>query len=118
MFRINTVFHRSFYSPNNQGERTQSIQTNYGYLDIDSISIRLPEGYEIESLPKPVDQESKFGKFRSSITLGDAGNVFIVHRLLYYQGNYPKEDYTDFLDFRKSIATQYGAKIILKKSGE
>ena len=33
-------------------------------------------------------------------------------------GNYPKEDYTDFLDFRKSIATQYGAKIILKKSGE
>ena len=112
------IFHRSFYSPNNQGERTQSIQTNYGYLDIDSISIRLPEGYEIESLPKPVDQESKFGKFRSSITLGDAGNVFIVHRLLYYQGNYPKEDYTDFLDFRKSIATQYGAKIILKKSGE
>ena len=77
-----------------------------------------PEGYEIESLPKPVDQESKFGKFRSSITLGDAGNVFIVHRLLYYQGNYPKEDYTDFLDFRKNIATQYGAKIILKKSGE
>lgn len=112
------IFHRSFYSPNNQGERTQSIQTNYGYLDIDSISIRLPEGYEIESLPKSVDQESKFGKFRSSITLGDAGNVFIVHRLLYYQGNYPKEDYTDFLDFRKSIATQYGAKIILKKSGE
>ncbi|KAA5428495.1 hypothetical protein F2Y74_28915, partial [Bacteroides cellulosilyticus] len=112
------IFHRSFYSPNNQGERTQSIQTNYGYLDIDSISIRLPEGYEIESLPKPVDQESKFGKFRSSITLGDAGNVFIVHRLLYHQGNYPKEDYTDFLDFRKSIATQYGAKIILKKSGE
>ena len=63
------IFHRSFYSPNNQGERTQSIQTHYGYLDIDSISIRLPEGYEIESLPKPVDQESKFGKFRSSIAL-------------------------------------------------
>ena len=89
---------------------------NYGYLDIDSISIRLPEEYEIESLLKTADLESKFGKFHSSITLGEGRNVFIVHRLQVYQGNYPKEEYPDFLNFRKNVATQYGAKIILKRT--
>ncbi|RGN32312.1 DUF3857 domain-containing protein [Bacteroides oleiciplenus] len=110
------IFHKDFYSPNGQGERTQVIQINYGYLDIDSISIRLPEEYEIESLPKTADLESKFGKFHSSITLGEGRNVFIVHRLQVYQGNYPKEEYPDFLNFRKNVATQYGAKIILKRT--
>ena len=28
------IFHKGFYSPSNQGERTQDIQINYGYLDI------------------------------------------------------------------------------------
>ena len=110
------IFHKDFYSPNEQGERTQVIQINYGYLDIDSISIRLPEEYEIESLPKTANLESKFGKFHSTITLGEGRNVFIVHRLQVYQGNYPKEEYPDFLNFRKNVATQYGAKIILKRT--
>ena len=79
---------------------------------------RLPEGYEIESLPKTTDMETKFGKFHSSITLEEGGNILIVHRLLFHQGNYPKEDNTDFMDFRKNVATQYAAKIIVKKSGE
>ena len=106
-----------FYSPEQPGERTQSIQTNYGYLDIDSISIRLPEGYEIESLPKPVDQESKFGKFRSSITLGDAGNVFYRSSPALSPRQLPQRRLYRFPGFPQSIATQYGAKIILKKSG-
>ena len=110
------VFHKSFYNPSNQGERTQDIQINYGYLDTDSISIRIPEGYEIESLPKTADIESKFGKFHASVTLGEDKNIHIVHRLLFYHGDYPKDDYAGFSEFRKNVATQYGAKIILKKS--
>ena len=62
--------------------------------------------------------ETKFGKFHSSITLEEDGNILIVHRLLFHQGNYPKEDNTDFMDFRKNVATQYAATIIVKKSGE
>lgn len=112
------VFHKNFYRPDNQRERTQSIQINYGYLDKDSVSIRMPEEYEIESLPKTIDLESKFGKFYSSITLGEDRNIHIVHRLLFYQGDYPKEDYTAFTEFRKNIASQYDAKIILKRNGE
>ena len=30
-------------------------------------------------------------------------------------GNFPKEIYKDFLEFRKQIAAQYSSKIILKK---
>lgn len=112
------IFHKDFYRPSSSGKRTQDIQINYGYLDIDSLNIRLPEGYEIESLPGTTDIETKFGKFHSSITLKEGGNMLIVHRLLFHQGKYPKEDYTAFLDFRKNVAMQYAAKIILKKSEE
>ena len=42
--------------------------------------------------------ETKFGKFHSSITLEEGGNILIVHRLLFHQGNYPKEDNTDFME--------------------
>lgn len=109
------IFHKGFYSATNTGERTHNVQTDYGYLDIDSIRIRLPEGYGIESLPETADLNSKFGKFHSSITLGEDQNILIVHRLLYHQGNYPKEDYPDFIEFRKKIAAQYAANLILKK---
>lgn len=118
LFIPTNIFHKGFYSPNTLGERTHPIQTNYGYLDIDSISIQLPEEYAIESLPKTTDLKSKFGEFRSSILPGEDRNILIVHRLLYYQGEYSKEDYADFLSFRKSVAGQYGAKIILKRKEE
>lgn len=107
------IFRKAFNSPELK-ERKQDIHIDYGYLDSDTICLQLPEGYSIESLPKPCIIENKFGTFYSSLQSKEK-EIQIVHRLLMRKGVYPKEQYKEFLDFRKQIAAQYNGKIILKK---
>ena len=90
------------------------IHINYGYSDTDSICIKLPDGYIVEGLPKPIDLKSKFGNFHSSIYTKD-NKIYIVHQLFIRKGVYKPGEYTAFLDFRKQVAEQYNGKIILKK---
>lgn len=107
------VFRKGFTTPDLK-QRTQDIHIDYGYLDTDSISLRIPDGYTIESLPKTYRITNQFGSFSSSLQLKNK-ELHIVHRLLMHRGVYPKEEYKAFLDFRKQIAAQYGSKIVLKK---
>lgn len=107
------IFRKGFSTPEIK-QRTQDIKIDYGYLDTDSICLRLPEGYAIESLPKTYKMENSFGRFSCSMQVKDK-EIHIVHRLLMRRGVYPKETYPEFLEFRKQIAGQYNAKIILKK---
>lgn len=94
--------------------RKYPIHINYGYSDTDSICIKLPDGYIVEGLPKPIDLKSKFGNFHSSIYTKD-NKIYIVHQLFMRKGVYKPGEYTAFLDFRKQVAEQYNGKIILKK---
>lgn len=107
------VFRKGFKTPDLK-QRVQDIYINYGYLDTDSIRIRIPDGYVIESLPKTCRITNSFGSFSSSLLLKDK-EIHLAYRLLMHRGVYPKEVYKEFLDFRKQIAAQYGNKIILKK---
>ncbi len=107
------VFRKSFTVPENK-QRTLPIRITYGYLDTDSIQLQLPEGYAIESLPKTLTIEGKFGKFHSSVRV-EGNQVYITHQLLMRRGTYPKEDYAAFADFRKQVAGQYNIKMILRK---
>ncbi len=107
------VFRKGFATPDSK-QRTQPIHIGYGYLDTDSIRLQLPEGYVIESLPRTQNLEGKFGTFQASIAVNDR-EVLIVQRILMKRGVYPKEAYTEFAEFRKQVAGQYNAKIILRK---
>ncbi len=107
------VFRKGFTTSDSK-QRIHPIHINYGYLDTDSIRLQLPEGYAIEALPRPQTVESKFGTFCSNIEV-EGREVKITHRLLMRRGVYPKDMYTDYVDFRKQVAGQYNGKIILKK---
>lgn len=111
------IFHKNFSVPSQQEARKQPVQINYGYLDIDSICIQLPDTYEVESLPQTIELKSQFGEFQASLQSKDK-TLFITQRLLLYQGSYPKESYSEFVIFRKAIASQYRSKIILKRIEE
>ncbi len=115
LFIPTNIFHKEFHSPETQTQRTQKIQMEYGYFDIDTINIQIPNGYEIESLPQNMDIKGQYGKFKSFVQCKDK-KISIIHQLLFYHGTYPKEDYPDFINFRKKVSTQYNAKIILKKT--
>lgn len=107
------IFRKGFSVPS-VTKRTYPIHINYGYSDTDSIRIHLPDGYTIEGLPKPIDVESKFGSFHSTIKVKEK-EICIVHHLFMPKGIYAPDEYVAFIAFRKLVAGQYGGKIILKK---
>lgn len=113
LFIPTNVFRKSFSVPS-VSRRTQPIHIDYGYADTDSIRIQLPDGYAIEGIPQTIDLKSKFGNFRSSIRI-DGKEAIVLHHLFMRKGVYAPEDYPAFIDFRKQVARQYGAKIVLKK---
>lgn len=107
------IFRKGFSVPS-VTKRTYPIHINYGYSDTDSIRIHLPDGYTIEGLPKPIDVESKFGSFHSTVEVKEK-EICIVHHLFMPKGIYAPDEYVAFIAFRKLVAGQYGGKIILKK---
>lgn len=111
------IFHKSFPTVDNKEKRTQDLQLIYGYQDVDSICIHLPEGYEIESLPRTSELKKHFGEFQSSIKCQDK-DIHVTQRLLLRQGVYSPEVYAEFAAFMKEVASQYYSKIILRKAEE
>lgn len=107
------VFRKGFSVPR-LTNRKYPIHINYGYSDTDSICIKLPEGYVVEGLPKPIELASKFGSFHSAIEVKDK-EIVIVHKLFMSKGIYKPDEYATFLNFRKQVAAQYNGKIILRK---
>lgn len=107
------IFRKGFSVPS-VTKRAYPIHINYGYSDTDSIRIHLPDGYTIEGLPKPIDVESKFGSFHSTVEVKEK-EICIVHHLFMPKGIYAPDEYLAFIAFRKLVAGQYGGKIILKK---
>ena len=70
LFIPTNIFKKGFSVPR-AISRKYPIHINYGYSDTDSICIKLPDGYIVEGLPKPIDLKSKFGNFHSSIYTKD-----------------------------------------------
>ena len=107
------IFRNGFINPGRK-KRVHDIHIGYGYLDTDSITIRIPDGYTIESAPKTMQVESEFGSFR--ITVENEGQELkIAYRLLFKSGKYSKEKYDEFVVFCGLITGQYDGKIILRK---
>jgi len=48
-----------------------------GYTDETEISVALPEGYHIESVPEPIHYNEAFGSYQLSISADAPGQIFI-----------------------------------------
>lgn len=94
--------------------RDFDIELEYDYLDTDTVTIRLPEGYEVENMPKPVNLQTKFGAYSSAFSFEN--NMVTYTRLVQQnQGRYPPVDYRELSDFYQTIYKSDRVKIVLKK---
>ena len=76
--------------------------------------LHVPEGYEIESLPKKVVVEKPFGKFTFDI-LKEEDKVHVKYSLLMKSGSYEKAKFQELSEFIKQVSGAYGQKMVLKK---
>ena len=93
------------------------LEIQRGYLDEDEFVINLPEGYIIEAFPKPILIDNEFGSYMANVETAENGNSLIYkRRLLIKEGEYPKEKYEEYRNFRKEVSSNDNAKIVLIKN--
>ena len=89
---------------------------NIGYVSTDSITMVLPEGYGIESVPKPQVVESDFGSYRLESS-AEGNEVKIVATFEIRSGVYPAEQYEAWVKFRSQVAAACDGKVIVRRTG-
>ncbi|HEY6914903.1 MAG TPA: transglutaminase-like domain-containing protein [Paludibacter sp.] len=106
--------YRDMYEGLKKTKRIHDISISAGYKDIDSISITIPTGYEIESMPASTKIKTLFGNFES-ILHANSQKIYIRHSLFIPSGEYNVSAYPDFVSFFEKISSNYKSKIILRK---
>lgn len=94
--------------------RVQPIDIDYGYLDVDTVVVTLPEGYEIEALPQPINEVTPLGEVYQTFEQGD-GFVTVVTRHLMRNGRYPSNDYETLRHLKTTTKKAYDQRIVLKR---
>jgi hypothetical protein len=102
--------------------RTVPIDLNATGHWHDSYDIQLPEGYVVDEMPDPVNLDTEFANYHSSITVPEAGKG----KLLHYERDYkvkavelPPEKEPEFRRLESAILSDEKATVVLKQaSGE
>jgi len=114
MFLKPNVFNETTYVPEKDANRKIQFETKNEYIEIDSISIALPQGYKVESLPSNKEIKSKFGTYTCKFMEMD-NVIYYVRQASGEKGIYNASDYSDFYNFRNEISKADKLKIALLK---
>ncbi|MGK0255206.1 MAG: hypothetical protein ACI9OE_002730 [Mariniflexile sp.] len=109
------ALNRNTEIPDRYRDRKLPLKINRGFKDVDEVEIRLPSDYKIESLPKNVTVENKFGNYKMEIISKDDNTLIYKREFVVKDGEFPKEDYEAFRDFYKEVSNQDNAKVALIK---
>jgi transglutaminase-like putative cysteine protease len=100
--------------PKNE-HRRYPIFFSRDYCERDTVVLRFPEGYQLESKPGLQQElDAGFGQYQSTIEL-DEGQVTFTRELRIRAGQLPPEVYEDYREFYKAIAKADGTQLVLRK---
>lgn len=101
--------------PDRYKDRKLPLKIKRGFKDVDEVVIKLPLDFKIESAPKNVLIENKFGSYKAEIVTIDENTLIYKREFIINDGEFPKEDYEAFREFYKDISIQDNSKIALIK---
>lgn len=84
------------------------------YRDIDSIAIKIPQGYTAESVPANTTLNSRFGHYQSTIKID--GEKITYYRLMERNASrFPPSDYQELVKFQEQVYKNDRARIVFVK---
>lgn len=95
--------------------RKTPFQILRGFLDQDEITIELPVGFVVESMPANFALDTKFGKYKTELIRTDDAHVIFKRNLVLNKGLYANTEYEAYRNFMEQIARNDNAKIVLTK---
>ena len=118
LFVVN-AFNKNSYVPDRYRNRKLPLEIQRGYLDKDEYEINLPIEYTLEALPTEKTIDNEFGSYNVKYEYNEAEKTIKYNRrLLIKEGNYPKEKYNAYRNFRKEISSADNAKVVLIKNAQ
>jgi len=100
------------YVPRSIKERQTDVVINTGYTDIDSVYIKIPEGFHVEHLPASMSMKNRFGEYSAEFILTEDGLLY-VRKNKRWQGRYAPSTYNEYRDMLKKIAKFDKTKVVL-----
>ena len=110
------MFNKVTKIPTRYTERKLAFKIDRSYKNIDEFIIQIPEGLKIEAMTESKVLDTKFGTY--SFKLENLGDNKLKYTRTYtlLKGNYDKEDYKAFRNFRKQIVKNDKSKVVLTKA--
>lgn len=95
-------------------KRELPMKLNYGYVELDSVVVNVPEGYVVESLPPKITNETLCGKLSVDVQLMD-NKLLYIQKVTIFPGEYDVSKYKDVKSFFAQVMTATKKKIVIKK---
>ncbi len=102
--------------PKKVGTRKSDVVLRRANVAIDSITITIPDGYQIESVPAEIKAESRFGVYTLQ-PVASGNKIVCIRTLKMNKGQFPPSTYNELIDFYKKIASADNAKFSIKQKG-
>ncbi|MEL0455811.1 DUF3857 domain-containing protein [Flavobacteriaceae bacterium SZ-1-7] len=110
------ALNRNTHVPDRYKTRKYPLKIKRGFIYEDDVKITLPLDYEVESLPKNILVENKFGIYKAEFIKQNDSTVVYKRKWVVNDGEFPKEDYEDFRSFFKDVSRYDNSKIALIKT--
>ncbi|MDL2221965.1 DUF3857 domain-containing protein [Parabacteroides sp. OttesenSCG-928-N08] len=104
-------------NPFTQSERLLPIEFNYPISTIINTELTIPDGYQIEELPQPLNMslENNEGRLLYNVTQKDEKTILVNYRFMMNQVIFLAESYQFIREFYAQTATKNNEMIVLKK---
>ena len=93
----------------------QPVNIDYGYVDVDTMEVTIPEGYVIEALPSQVNEVAPMGELSQTFK-ADGNTITIVTRYMMRGGRYPASEYNTLRNFKSAVKKAYDQRIVLRRN--
>jgi hypothetical protein len=94
--------------------RINDLYLRNSYIIYDTMYIRFPAGYHMESKPPDFDLVTPFGSLKSQVVKMNSEFVFI-RRFERENGTFPSSSFNGYVEFLKKISTQDNRKLVMVK---
>ncbi|MAP79888.1 MAG: DUF3857 domain-containing protein [Aequorivita sp.] len=110
------ILNQHRYIPPRIDTRKQNLYISSGRIDKDTVTVEIPENFEIDGLPEATILETKFGKYENNFELTSENKLIYTRKMVLNKGEYPPTEYENFRNFLRSIARLDKTKILLKQN--
>ncbi|NVJ46723.1 MAG: DUF3857 and transglutaminase domain-containing protein [Cytophagia bacterium] len=114
MFITPNIMTKVSDSPPKDENRKSSFRQRRSYIDIDTVSISLPESMRLEFQAEDVSINTDFGDYSIRYSFDYENNVLTyIRKMVYKEGVFEADMYDAYRDFYRDIIRQDKAKLVL-----